>query len=162
MQNRQESLDVASPGQLWFPSLDSASSDSCWMVFRKRRKSAYRLRMAVPNLSMWPQHSMRVPCFDDSRTPALLFNFDESDRLNAAHFFFASITVDSFWETQQTQEKCRGEYLIFGEIIGNSEFQDYRQVQSLRQEQNGLAPGVLWQSLPQWAQKTNWQTVRET
>ena len=95
MQNRQESLDVASPGQLWFPSLDSASSDSC-IVFRK---SAYRLRMTVPNLSigalLWGlQCSLQLLCC-----------FDESDRLNAAFFFLCIDHVDSFWETQTTKSR---------------------------------------------------------
>ena len=94
MQNRQESLDVASPGQLWFPSLDSASSDSC-MVFRK---VSYRLRMVVPNLSIGALLSSTPAAV----LPALLFRQEVERRFI---FFFASITVDCFWETQSTKSR---------------------------------------------------------
>ena len=154
MQNRQESLDVASPGQLWFPSLDSASSDSC-IGFRK---SAYRLRMTVPNLSigalLWG-----LQC-------SLLCCFDESDRLNAAFFFLCidHVTVDSFWETQTTKSG-KVSWRVFSKRQSgpassripdrpNLNFDRSRMV--LRQECFGM------QSLPQWVQKTNWQAVRET
>ena len=101
MQNRQESLDVASPGQLWFPSLDSASSDSC-IVFRK---SAYRLRMAVPNLSigalLWGLQCS-APCCVVSTNPT---------GKTPLFFFVASITLTLFDKPkQQNQEKCRGGY----------------------------------------------------
>ena len=101
MQNRQESLDVASPGQLWFPSLDSASSDSC-IVFRK---SAYRLRMAVPNVSigalLWGLQCS-APCCVVSTNPT---------GWTPLFFFVASITLTLFEKPkQQNQEKCRGGY----------------------------------------------------
>ena len=154
MQNRQESLDVASPGQLWFPSLDSASSDSC-IVFRK---AAYRLRMTVPNLSigalLWG-----LQC-------SLLCCFDESDRLNVAFFFFfASITLTLFEKPkQQNQEKCRGGYfrrdnrdqLVPGFQTGPISTLTGAEWSCRRQECFGK------QSLPQWVLKTNWQAVRET
>ena len=80
MQKRKESLDVASPGQLWFPSLEYASSDSC-MVFRK---IAYWLCMAVPHLSialgalLW-RLQYWTPCFVVSTrgwTPLFFLCFD--------------------------------------------------------------------------------------
>ena len=146
MQNRQESLDVASPGQLWFPSLDSASSDS-YIVFRK---SAYRLRMTVPNLS----------------TGALLWGlqccvFSTVER----RFFFLCIDhVHSFWETQTTKSR-KVSWRVFSKRQPgpsssripdrpNLNFDRSRMV--LRQECFGI------QSSPQWVQKTNWQAVRET
>ena len=94
MQNRQESLDVASPGQLWFPSLDSASSDSC-IVFRK---SAYRLRMTVPNLSIHRCLALRTPVL----TAVLFRRIRQVER----RFFFLCIDhVDSFWETQTAKSR---------------------------------------------------------
>ena len=152
MQNRQESLEVASPSQLWFPSLDSASSDSCIVFW----KSAYRLRMTVPNLSigalLWGVQCSLQSCFD------------ESDRLNAAFVFLCIDHVDSFWETQTTKSR-KVSWRVFSKRQSgpassripdrpNLNFDRSRMV--LRQECFGM------QSLPQCVQKTNWQAVRET
>ena len=99
MQNRQdlESLDVKLPGQMWFPSLDSASSDSC-MVFRK---IAYRLRMAVSNLSIGA-------LLDDSSTPC----FVVSTRGWRPLFFslLRSRLIVFEKPNQQNQKKCREGY----------------------------------------------------
>ena len=95
---------------------------------------------------------------------SLLCCFDESDRLNAAFFFFASITLTLFEKPkQQNQEKCRGGYFRRDNrdqassripYRPNLNFDRSRMV--LRQECFGM------QSLPQRVQKTNWQAVRET
>ena len=150
MQNRQESLDVASPDQLWFPSLDSASSDSC-IVFRK---SAYR----ATHDSVHRCLALRTPVL----TAVLFRQIRQVER--RFFFFFASITLTLFEKPkQQNQEKCRGGYFrrdnrdqASSRIAyrSNLNFDSRRMV--LRQKCFGM------QSLPQWVQKTNWQGVRET
>ena len=102
MQNRQESHDDAPGGWLWFPSLDSASSDSC--IVHVFRKSAYPLRTTVPNLSigalLWG-----LQC-------SLLCCFDESDRLNAAFFSLlrSRLTRSKKPIPATKSRKCRGGY----------------------------------------------------
>ena len=114
-------------------------------VTRGTQSIAYRLRMAVPNLSI-------RALLDDSSTSC----FVVSTRGWMPLFFsFASITVDCFWETQSKKSRtCRGGYfrrdnrdqLVSGFQTGQCQ---------LRQEQNGLAPGMFWQWFPQCVQKTN-------
>ena len=97
MQNREESLDVASPGQPWFPSLDSASSDSC-VVFRK---SAYGSAKFVH----------RCLALTTPALPALLFQRIWHNRLNAAFCSLLRWRLILFEKpNQQNQEKCRGGY----------------------------------------------------
>ena len=88
--------------------------------------------------------------------PALLFRREVECRV--FFFFFASITARLIVfekPNQQNQKKCRGGY--FRRDNRDQLVPGFRQGQcQLRQEQNGLAPGVFWQSLRQWVQKTNW------
>ena len=100
MQNRKESLDVVSPGQLWFPSLDSASSDSC-MVFRK---ISYRLRMAVSKGALLWRLQYWTPCFVVSTrgwTPLFFFCFDHGWLFsrNPINQFKKSVVEGIFEET---------------------------------------------------------------